>query len=517
MDFIPIPTPSILSKQTDLFYLLHYDISFNKSIIATIKILKYDIKLNTEIDIDLLSSVSKIINPNIYLLDINIPIPNNKFHYKEIVKQCLIKYINVSTSSKDILITIINKNNYFEILTLLSEKFTYLQNLQNQQDNKIYIFIASSSDRKKSIQSIIPNIKLKMKYHNIYIISAPKIGGLIYVTLQNYLNNAGLTELFASNTYYENNQNIKPFLLWQEILENYKFNPIYYNTKCFIMNILGDSKSIITNKYNLFFNFKKYFPNQYNKYIPETWDFRQFIKSHQLRQRITQKGDIFIVRPAGNGAHSGIDVHIVTTEKDLEIASLATKKYKDVLITEYIHNPLLYNRKKFHLRIYFIMAIINGHFMTKILDFYEILTAKIPYKNSDFKNKEIHDTHASSTERDFIFPHDITDSNLYNDFVNIYIPKIKECFLLISKFCHNKISKYDQSEHAFEIFGCDIIIKDTHEIALLEINDRLGFGLKKLENTLKISKLYFETIINLILNPLLTNQPIDKDNWLFYK
>jgi hypothetical protein len=182
-----------------------------------------------------------------------------------------------------------------------------------------------------------------------------------------------------------------------------------------------------------------------------------------------------------------------------------TKKYNKVLISEYITNPLLLSileRKKFHVRIYFMVSLIHGHFKTHVFDFYEIFTADRPYKKADWFNKDIHDTHARDNDDELIFPMDNKDSKLRNDFKDKYIPKMKDCLGIISKFIKGKIGCYPQAENAFEIFGCDFLIKDDGNIVLMEINDKVGYKCQTTKNTIRLSQLFFNEVIKSVLEPI---------------
>ena len=142
--------------------------------------------------------------------------------------------------------------------------------------------------------------------------------------------------------------------------------------------------------------------------------------------------------------------------------------------------------------------------------FNKILTAKIPYKNGNWDNTDIHDTHLKSTGRDIICPFDFPD-------YDIYLPKIKDCLLHISKFLVGKISIYSQTQKAFEIFGCDVRIKDENNIIVREINDKVEYTLNTTESAIKLSDLFFNAIINNIFNPILNNKPIETIDWLYCK
>ena len=515
MDFINILAKIDSKKET---YLSYYEIKYDGVIIANSKIYTKNNENN-----------EKFAN-NIYELDIDIYNMKDEYHYKEIAQQTLLKYINTINTSKfknPILIIYLLPTSFNRIFSLISLHFK-LQNKQsysNQSDQSDITLVRLIYDY-ASIKQLISNTKLNINisqlsnqypikiesgYDKSYIISSAKIEGLLYIPLQIALNSYGLHEISSNEA--------TPFLLWLEMLENYKFDPQYYYTKCYVMNMLAEDKSIITNKNNLYFNFKKYCSEKYMKYFADTWSLNQFANDKSLVAKVIKNNEIFIVRPAGIGAFSGKDIYIVKDKQTLEIAIKNTKKYQTVLISKYITNPLLFNGKKFHVRIYFLVGIIKGYFVTNVFEFYKILTAKLPYINSDYGNKNIHDTHFDSTDKDYIFPLDITDSNLYNDFTYKYMPQIRVCLQLISKFIKGKISMYKQTKHAFEIFGCDFMIRDDKTICLLEINDKVGYKCKTIPMTEKLSQMYFNVILTNIIKPLLLNTNIatDDDNtgWLF--
>ena len=105
--------------------------------------------------------------------------------------------------------------------------------------------------------------------------------GLDYSTLRDSLLNYGLQETTDPTT--------KPFLLWMEQLENNKFDDRYYKTQCFIMNILSDEKTIITDKSNLYINFNKKYPEACEKYMAQTWALDDFLKDEVLSKNKNKK------------------------------------------------------------------------------------------------------------------------------------------------------------------------------------------------------------------------------------
>lgn len=513
MNFINIP----LQSQNQNKYLFQYQIKYENKPVGYTLVSKIDDMGDIE---------------DIYLLELNIPMKENVIHFGEILKQSMYKFINLisgKTYQNSKLYLLLPQDSYYEILTAMSQYF-----IKNQSVNKKTIDYYNRRlvyDKYENIPMILLELSLNFKneikrqtrldisakltdtklkgYDKSYIINAPKIKGLIYITLQNYLNSRDFDEI--------SNKNNKPFLLWIELMENNKFDTQYFYTQCYLMNILNDDKIIFTNKSNLYFNFKKYYPEKCAQYMAKSWNFREFIRNQSLLDKITKENKVFIVRPAGIGAYSGKDIYITTNKSELDAAIKGTMKYEKVLISEYITNPLLFNEKKNHLRLYFMMGLIDGFFVSKLFDFYEIFTALKPYKKSDWTNKDIHDTHGSNSEIDIIYPITIVDSHFYNNYQFTYLPKINDCLKYISKIASNKIRPYSQAKNAFEIFGCDVLLKDDGNIILMEINDKVEYTFGTIESTIKLSKMYFNTIIDNILYPILHNKPIESINWLYCK
>jgi hypothetical protein len=470
-------------------YLFYYEIKDTTNIIASSYIIK-DVLIED-------------VHVNLLEIHINSNNSNNILYYRNILTESTLKYINLGNTKLNI---IVPKTSYYEILILLSEFYKFEKDISNK---KMYHFMINDVYKLTMKSKIDKNIKYdlpKLKgYGKSYIISAAKLEGLMFSTLQNYLNNNGQNEIYNYNT--------TPFLLWIELMENKKYDSKYFNTRCYIMNLLNDNKNIICDKSNLYKNFKKYYPADCIKYMAESWNLTEFIANPKLLNRI-QNNEVFIIRPVNS--FSGKDIYVVENLSQLNSVKVnLLRKYQTVLISKYITNSLLLDNRKFHVRIYFLVGVIENTFVTKILDFYEIFSAKKAYKNSNFLDKDIHDTHSSSSDKDILYPFDIIDSNIYNDFESTYIPKIKDCLLLVSKFIKGRVAPYTQAKNAFEIFGCDFLITEDGNIVLMEINDRVGYGTISFKYRIKFSKTFFDFLIEYIFDPILKNTPIENNDWLY--
>ena len=441
--------------------------------------------------------------------------------------------INIQNMSKNSHLTSIFKKKSIN----KSRKITYKSHTQTRTTTQTNSNSNSNSNSKSNRNSNGKRnthtqllYKKKKKPNNIlsgwdnqFIISSKtNMAGLDYSTLRDNLNNIGI--------YETKQQTSKPLFLWLEQLDNNTFDKKYYNTKCFIMNnlsdktIISDKKTIISDKYKLYINFKKQYPNECEKYMASSWNFITFLKDTNkineinkiLKTHENTQQPVYIVRPVGKGAFSGKDIFIVYNIKTLHQAKQIIGKYENIIISEYITNPMLYNLRKFHLRTYFLVSIINGKYKTFFYELYELFTAAKPYNNDDYTDKDVHDTHFKSTPLDIQCPDDLEPSirDIFNK--NIY-PKMKKCMLYISKLMENHTTPYPQAKNAFEIFGCDFLVKDNYDVVLMEINDKTGFTMHKLEKKIEFSKQYLNVINELIIQPLFNNNTTTQLKWLYEK
>lgn len=207
---------------------------------------------------------------------------------------------------------------------------------------------------------------------------------------------------------------------------------------------------------------KELFPN--NKFMPVTYD---------LNQRISIKpGQVFIVKPVGVGAHEGNGISVITNVKELiaakkKILDSKYPKWTEGVISTYITNPLLYECRKFHLRVYLSVSSWGD---IKLYHTSKILTAELPYVARDYSNPKIHDTHAKSTDRDMFYPNDMNDPRI-GEGISYITDRITEALL---KKC--EIKPYSESEHAYELLGVDIMFDVDYNPFLIEVNNKIGRG-----------------------------------------
>jgi hypothetical protein len=265
---------------------------------------------------------------------------------------------------------------------------------------------------------------------------------------------------------------------------NYQLTTQHYNTLAYCANTL-DSIDNINNKSNLFFYLKKLYPNNYTNFIADS-----FLLSPTTKYT---PGKIYIARPVyeinpNTGkkkiiAFSGRDIIYITNPETLAAAKRLIGKYDNVLISDYISNPLLFKGRKFHLRVYLIITYINSVVKTHFFSDSYIWTAAKPFVLDKFDDKAIHDTHYKSTDDDYLFSSDFNTENMGRDITTEMKTKLQEDMQSIM----DKVSKvlqygdtgvkiYNNHKNGFQIEGIDIMINDKMQPILIECNNKPGFS-----------------------------------------
>lgn len=323
-----------------------------------------------------------------------------------------------------------------------------------------------------------------LKFNNTFVIEKSLMNPLLdYTYLIKILKSYGLIQSYNTN-------------------DNHLFGIInnkFYDTNFFLLNNFQMVDSI-ANKFNLYFNLKSYYNDFFKKYYPDSFYLDIDMKWKDI------KNNIYIARPISG--ESGQDIEIVHDENTFENSKkiLLNPKYSStgVSLTEYVQNPLLYDGKKMHLRCYFLITLINNTFNSYLLDVGCIYTAKLPYVNHDWKNKDIHDTHLKSTGKPIYFPDDLyehTNGKISNakDYEKVY-KNICENLEYVSKITSNNIYQFSTAKNTWEVYGIDVLVRDDLSCFIMEINDRF-IGYQCADD--KLFKKYFDWIDNTVIKPCL--------------
>lgn len=190
---------------------------------------------------------------------------------------------------------------------------------------------------------------------------------------------------------------------------------------------------------------------------------------------------------------------------------------KEITVSKIITDLLLFKGRKFHLRMYYMVAILEEEISCFLLDIGKILTAKDTYNLDVPFKKEVHDTHIDSTEADYFFPNDLIVSDIsslkekdsYRDDICDTILKgarkiaksISNIVIGVSNGKPNSLL-FENQQNGYYIYGLDILVKDNLDPVLVECNYRVGFGCHSLEKNKMFSELIYGWVNATILEPL---------------
>jgi hypothetical protein len=257
--------------------------------------------------------------------------------------------------------------------------------------------------------------------------------------------------------------------------KTFKNDPDIYNIRTILQNIItGDGihgtttdKNVLTNKAEMYKNIMKHNPEIGRRYLPKTWNLKEF------KPETIEKGNVFIVKPVGTGAGGGTDISVITSVDQFAKAKkdLLASKYKDAIISEYIVRPHLINGKKFHIRMYFMVCLgPNNEFTWHMWDRGKIVTAELDYKEDDYMNPKIHDSHFKSTPKNLYYPEDLKESS-----ENI-LTQMREILHIAAEVIQPHVKPRPESIYGFEVFGVDFMLTDKLDVKLIEINARHDYG-----------------------------------------
>lgn len=302
---------------------------------------------------------------------------------------------------------------------------------------------------------------------------------------------------------------IKADIFFYDITK-YKLSQRIYNYNKFLSNILNINYDNILRKNILYDNVYKYSPEIATKYLIETFNIDE-VEKYQFPE-------YYILRPTI--ASGGTDIIYIHNKKELNDAIEfynTNKNYKgkyiygnNVVAAKFISDLLLFQGKKFHLRIYYMISCINNTVNTFVLDNGDIITAKEKYDLKTPFTKAKHDTHFKSTEKYFTIANDFTTENLgiemNNEIYNKIYNEIKIVCSGISKLIikskSNSSFLFDNQKNGFHIFGLDIFIKNDLSPVLIECNMNPGFGTRTENGQNILSKNIYNWINETVLEPL---------------
>ena len=218
------------------------------------------------------------------------------------------------------------------------------------------------------------------------------------------------------------------------------------------------SKEEICLKNNLYKNMKKLYPKIYKKYFSEQFeiDLNNINNLNKIKKAFKKK-EYWILKPVFSYSGKGVKVfnnfndfekHINKLKEKNECNKLGWKKKCYYVLSEYIDKIKLYNNKKFHIRLYFLVTLLNGNKKCYYSKNGYLLHAKKDY-NLENLSHNIHNSHTNSTDGAIFFPECLDNTE------KLY-PQLKELFKhigdLIQPKCYKMKNRKKQNKNCFEVF-----------------------------------------------------------------
>lgn len=235
-----------------------------------------------------------------------------------------------------------------------------------------------------------------------------------------------------------------------------------------VKNIMNNSDNPAVEKTKLFKTLVKKYKHARN-YLPLTYFYNSDDKLGLERYKdLFNNSKAFIIKPDGGYAGSGI--RVITTFEELKY--IQNYKHKRWSFQEYLTNPILIDKRKFHMRVLYIHRDDGQGFMFNQIPIYR---AKKPFALNDYKDIDIHISHYSDKDEELYL------ENLEKELDVISITKqIKNILKDINSIINNKC--YAETKNCYEMYGVDFMAIgfEKAEVKLLEFNHKIG--LKEFSN-----------------------------------
>lgn len=261
-----------------------------------------------------------------------------------------------------------------------------------------------------------------------------------------------------------------------------------------------DTKDSISNKWNLYRLMKERYPRM--DFMAESCIARDRKAVDSLK---FGKG-AYILRPVQGWSGKGLMVVRDMPSLKSAIRTLKNKYTKPIVISKYL-DLLLYKRKVFHMRAYFVMAKILSKTRTYLVNPIKVATAADAYDFKKVTQKRVHDSHLSNTGKDLFFPDDFKHmSDIKKKSIT---SQIKSILKKVSEVFKDRVGCYSETKNCFEILGADFMVTKKYKVMLLEVNYKVAFGFYSEKVKKEYSKKVMTDMVSQFIDPIFNGTELD--------
>lgn len=198
----------------------------------------------------------------------------------------------------------------------------------------------------------------------------------------------------------------------------------------------------------------------------------------RLSDSSNQVGVVFIDAPV---TWEKISAQMRAVSRD-ECGQVALGKYT---ISHVVPDPLLFQGRKFHLRVLILMQVEGGRFFMHVNEDHAIVyTAANPYEPKDWDNRDVHLSGLATTVYDTDSGHAYRwlkdgawGTGLEQKEVDQMWKNVRSAIGATAPLFAKHVKLYQESASAYQIFGADIMLSRDGRPWIIETNRRPGWGL----------------------------------------
>lgn len=264
---------------------------------------------------------------------------------------------------------------------------------------------------------------------------------------------------------------------WKEYLFNDSkhFKEIFKKFKT-INNLLGRSKDVLTNKYDLM----QYFSKTKNSHGLPSIVFKHFNES--TIQAFLKSGSKHKFLKASDGfAGKGITV-VNSIEEIKEFIDLykPSRAFQGWILQDALEDISTFQGYKFHIRVLITVTVCNESVSVCIGNMHFYRFSKDTYNKSKLKEKDTYNTHRKTNSKNSFFPMELPDGWTAADAKNA-MKTINKTFRSLFQNQHAFLPDW-KIKNGYDILGVDIVFDTKHKMYILEINKKIGLGLENIVN-----------------------------------